>query len=396
MKNKAVILGANYYIGLSVIRCLGRNNVHVAAVDYQIEGTYGFESKYLSEKLIAPHYKTKTKEYIEFLIEYAKKQDHKPVLFPCADPYVEVVDQHLDILREYYLITQTEQGLYTEVMDKDSLHALAVKHDVLVPETIRLTDDNFYEKINESIGYPCIVKPADSPSFVSVFRRKMFKVNNQSELDSAVKKAKEHNLEVFVQRIIEGFDDHMHTFDAHLNQNSEVTHYMTCQKYRQYPINFGASVYTGQIHEAKIVEIGTKFLHDIAYKGFAEIEFKKDANTGNFYLIEINVRTTNLNSLLEKVGINFPYIAYKELIGENIGTKKVETSSGITFLYAYEDFLAVRDYIKTKQLTFMQVFKSHFKKKAYSIWALDDPKPYFSFTSKLVKKVFRKVFKRKG
>lgn len=395
MKNKAVILGANYYIGLSVIRCLGRQGIPVAAVDYQEDGTYGFSSKYLSEKLIAPHYKKNTKEYIDFLIEYAKKQDKKPVLFPCADPYVEVVDAHLDVLREYFLIPQTEKGLYTKIMDKDSLHALAVSHNVLVPETVRLTDENFYDLINKEIGYPCIVKPADSPSFVSIFRHKIFKVNNQEELDEAIKKSKANNLEVFVQRIIEGFDDHMYTFDAHLNQNSKVTHYMTCQKYRQYPINFGASVYTGQIYEPKIVEIGTKFLEDLGYKGFAEIEFKKDEKTGDFYLIEINVRTTNLNSLLEKVGINFPYIAYKELIGEDIGSVFIKESTNRVFWYAYEDLLAVKGYIKTNQLTPGSVIKSYFTKKAYSIWALDDPKPYFSFMGKLIGKAFSKIIRRK-
>ena len=395
MKNKAVILGANYYIGLSVIRCLGRQNIDVVAVDYQTEGTYGFSSKYLSEKLIAPHYRTNTNEYINFLIDYAKRQDLKPVLFPCADPYVEVVDANLDLLREYFLIPQTKQGLYTEVMDKDSLHALAVAHNVLVPETIRLTDSDFYKKIDAEIGYPCIVKPADSPAFVNVFRRKMFKVNNKEELDDAIKQAKSASLEVFVQRIIEGFDDHMYTFDAHLNQSSKVTHYMTCNKYRQYPINFGASVYTGQIYEPEIVEIGTKFLEDIEYKGFAEIEFKKDENTGNFYLIEINVRTTNLNSLLEKVGINFPYLAYKELIGEEIGSTFIKDSTKMVFIYAYEDILSIKGYLKTKQLTVGSVLKSYFRKKAYAIWALDDPKPYFAFMAIFLKKVFNKIL-RKG
>ena len=47
MSNKAVILGANYYIGLSTIRCLGVMGVEVAAVDYSYEGSYAFESKYL-------------------------------------------------------------------------------------------------------------------------------------------------------------------------------------------------------------------------------------------------------------------------------------------------------------------------------------------------------------
>lgn len=57
MKNKAVVLGMNYYIGLSIIRSLGVNDIDVVGIDYSEKGCYGAKSKYLSEHLIAPHYK---------------------------------------------------------------------------------------------------------------------------------------------------------------------------------------------------------------------------------------------------------------------------------------------------------------------------------------------------
>ena len=49
--NKAVVLGCNYYIGLSIIRCLGREGVHVVACDYDFDNSYGAKSKYISEFL---------------------------------------------------------------------------------------------------------------------------------------------------------------------------------------------------------------------------------------------------------------------------------------------------------------------------------------------------------
>ncbi|MCH4886890.1 carboxylate--amine ligase [Acidaminobacter sp. JC074] len=390
MKNKAVILGANYYIGLSVIRCLGRNGITTVAIEYQEQGTYGFKSKYLSEKHIAPHYRKDTQGFIKYLIDYAKKQTEKPVLFPCADPYVEIIDEHLDELRNYYLINQTQQGLFTKLMDKNSLYDIALEHGVKVPETIKTSDPEFESKISD-FQYPCIVKPSDSPAFVDVFRKKMFKVNNKTELLEAVRKANDKNLEVFVQRIIPGFDNHMYTYDCYLDQNSKVTHYTTANKNRQYPINFGASVYTWQIHVPSLHEIGKPFLEAVGFKGFAEIEFKKDAVTGDFYLIEINVRTTNFNVLLEKVGLNFPWIAYKELTGQEIGSQALVDSTKRTFVYAFEDILAIKGYLQTRQLTLGQVFKSFFRKKAYAIWAFDDPKPYFNVIGILIGKVFKKL-----
>lgn len=393
MKNKAVILGANYYIGLSTIRCLGKNGVVVAAVDYSDNGAYGFRSKYCSEKLIGPHYKENSKAFLEFLIDYAKKQDASPVLIPCADPYVEFVDTYLYELKEYFLIAQTKKGLYTELMNKEKLHSLASLMNVKVPETIRLTEDNYIEKIETILKYPCIVKPVDSPAFVSTFRRKMFKVNDRKELVEAIDKAKKAGLEVIVQRIIPGFDDHMYTFDAYLNQEAKVTNWLTCQKYRQYPINFGASVYTGQKYVQELYDIGAKFLEGVGFKGFAEIEFKKDAVTGDFYLIEVNVRITNLNSLLEKVGVNMPYLTYMELTGEKIEPQEIKKDTGLVFWYAYEDFLASRGYVKTKQLKTSEIIKSLFRPKAYAIWDVSDSKPFFEFNGILMKKVFRKLFK---
>lgn len=393
MENKAVILGSNYYIGLSIIRCLGINGIYTIAVDYTTDGAYGAKSKYLKEHLIAPHYKEDSEGLLKYLIELAKKEENKPVLYPGADPYVEFIDKYLNKLKEYYLIPMTEQGLWTKVMNKETLHNLAVKYGVLVPETTRPTDNDFYERIENEIKFPCIVKPTDSPSFVSKFRKKIFYVNNKNELDGALKLCKDANLDIIVQRIIPGFDDHMYTYDAHMNQESKVTHWLTCHKLRQYPINFGASVYTEQKYVQELHDIGAPFFEAIGYKGFGEIEFKKDAITGEYYLIEINTRTTNLNSLLYKAGINFPYVSYRDMIGMPLESKAIKEDTGIVFRYLLEDLLAIRDYVRKGQLSLISIIKSLFRKKAPAIWSADDPKPAFDYVGMLIKRVLKKVFR---
>ncbi|HEX7056828.1 MAG TPA: carboxylate--amine ligase [Bacilli bacterium] len=394
MKNKAVILGTNYYIGLSAIRCLGVHGIHTVAVDYSADNTYGAKSRYCSEQLISPHYKVDPQGYVAFLIDYAKKQDEPPVLIPCHDFYVEIIDEHLDELKEHFLIPQTEKGLYTKLMNKETLHRLAVEHGVAVPETVRVHEENLFEKVESIIKFPCIVKPVDSPAFMAKFRRKLFKVHNLTELKEALEKAKNAGLEVVVQRIIPGFDDHMYTFDAYLNQDAKVTHWATCQKYRQYPINFGASVYTGQKLVPELYDIGAAFFEAIKYKGFAEIEFKKDAETGKFYLIEVNVRLTNFNHLLYKIGLNIPYITYQELTGQAVEPKAITWDTRRVFWYAYEDLFAIRDYLKTGQLTIGNVLASFFKPKAFAIWDLRDLRPAFSFAGMIAQKALRKALKK--
>mgnify|MGYP001016212190 FL=1 len=204
MRNKAVVLGTNYYVGLSIIRCLGREGVPVVAVDYSEESRYGAKSKYVSEKHIAPHYKEDPKGLLNFLLEYAKKQEKKPVLYPGADPYVEFIDKFFDELKEYYLFPMDRKGFWTEVMDKYRMSLLAHEYGVKVPETINSKEPNLIERVREEIKYPCIIKPMDSASFVKAYRRKVFIINSEEELIEKVNMIHKDEHGITIQRIIPG------------------------------------------------------------------------------------------------------------------------------------------------------------------------------------------------
>lgn len=394
MKNKAVILGSNYFIALSILRSLGPFKVPCVALDHTKKGSYAFLSKYVSEAHVTPHYVKSPQAFLTWLIEYAKNEPLKPVLYPCADNYVEFIDKNLEVLKEYYLIPQTQKGLFTQVMNKDTLADLALLHGVRIPESYRSSEPDLLTKVEKTVGYPCIVKPVDSPAFTKAFRMKNFYVNNAGELMVALKRSKEAGLEVIVQRIIPGFDDHMYTYDAYMDQSSDVTHWVTCQKFRQYPINFGASSFTIQKYVPELHTIGAPFFKAIGYKGFAEIEFKKDAVTGEYYLIEINVRTTTLNSMLAKAGVNFPYVQYCELTGQPLTPYAVTQDTGIAFWFEYEDLLAIRDYTRQKQLTLGQIIPTFRRPIVPAVFDIHDIKPFFGMLSMISGRIFRSLSRR--
>jgi D-aspartate ligase len=395
MKAKAVILGSNYFIALSILRSLGPKGIHCVALDHNEENAYAFLSKYVNEKVVCPHYLNQENELVDFLVHYSQKQETKPVLFPCADNYVEFIDRHLNQLKDYYLIPMTQQGLYTQVMNKDTLADLALQHHVRLPRSLRPSEENFLTKVETEIGYPVLIKPVDSPAFTKVFRQKSFVAKSQTELETILNKVNEAKLEIIVQQIIEGFDDHMYTYDAYMNQNSEVTHWVTCNKFRQYPINFGASSFTIQKYVPELHEIGAPFFKAMGYKGFAEIEFKKDAKDGQFYLIEINVRTTTLNSMLEKAGVNFPYVQYKELTGDPLEASFVDKDTNIAFWFEVEDLYAIRDYLKTKQLKLRQIIPTFFRPLSPAVFDIKDMKPFFRMLKLLIKRIYQRRVKRK-
>lgn len=390
-ENKALVIGANYYIGLSAIRCLGSQNVHVAAVDYSHASAYAFKSRWCREQLLAPYYRERPRSFISFLLGYGQSQKNKPVLFPTADAYAEILDKNYDALKELFLLPNPRQGYYSRLLDKNLLHQLGAEHGMAVPESLPVDQ---IHRVEKEIGYPCLLKPTNSPQFVRLFRVKVFVASSRAELERAIAKAQEHGVDTIIQRIIPGFDDHMHTYDAYVSQQGEVTHWTTCQKNRQYPINYGASVYTRQKHVPELHRLGAEFFRRIGYRGFGEIEFKYDDTRKKFYMIEVNVRLSNLNALLNRAGLNFPYIMYRDLIGDPLPPKAVTENTGLHFWAGAEDIFAIRDYLRTGQLSAGQIAKSLAAKKVPAIWNWQDPAPVLKYAQGLIAKAGRKLLRR--
>ena len=371
---------------------MGRNGINVTAIDYSEENRYGAKSKYLSEKYIAPHYKENPEGLLEYLIDYSKKQEKKPVLYPGADPYVEFIDTYFHELKEYYLFPMDTKGLWTEIMDKFTMSLLAERFNVKVPETINSDEENLLERVNNEIKYPCIIKPMDSASFVKKYRHKVFIINSEKELTEKVNMCKQDNHPIVVQRIIPGPEENCYCYDAYLNQESKVTHYTSAYKIRQWPNNFGASTYAKQKWFPELHDICKPFLEGIKFKGFAEVELKKDEISGEIYLIEVNVRTINFNEMLAKSGLNFPLIAYLEMTDEIPPNKSVTTETGYVFHYMYEDLFAIKGYLKSGQMSLSKIIKDNTFKKVHSTWSWSDPMPGIYFVNNVFKKVVRKAF----
>ncbi len=393
--NKAVVLGTNYYIGLSIIRCLGVKDVHVVACDYDFKNAYGAKSKYISEFLEIKGLNQIDREAADKLIEYGKKQQEKPVLFPSHDKYVEFIDKFYDEFKAYFHLTQSKE-INSILMDKWKLNEICEEHGVRVPASADIQDKDLFSIIEEKIKYPCLLKPKDTVVFTKAFRAKSFICNTREEVEDYCKKCIEHSIEAVIQEIIPGFDDHMITYDSYIDESGKTTHYMTAQKLRQWPINYGASVFTKQKYIPELVEIAKPFLEEINYRGFSEIEFKKHSRTDDIYVIEVNVRTTNFNNLIYKVGINMPYIAYAEKAGLKMPQNVYLTKdTRYAFIYGLEDFLAMIKYKRTGQQAISKtIADSVVRKWAPAIFSIADIKPWLEFNKMILKKLGRKIARK--
>lgn len=390
--HKAVVLGTNYYIGLAIVRNLGRRGIPVVTMDHS-PSRYGI-SKYVKEPLLVPHFQEEEEAFVDYLVEYAKEQSHKPVLFLTADPYVTFLDRNFDILKKYYLFPTEQKGLLSKMMDKETLTTFTNELNIPTPEIIELTDENLIHRVDTEIGYPCIIKPRDSAPFVSKFRHKAFTIQSSKELEEKIKLLKGWEDRVFVQRIIPGPEENCYSYDSYYGPGSELKGFLTTTKIRQWPNNFGASTYAKQKWIPELVSLCDPLFKHVNFRGFAEVELKRDEFTGKVYLIEVNVRFINFTELLCQLGFETPYMYYCDSIGEPIPEKFINYNTNTYWKYKYEDLPAIRSYLKSGQMSFMKILSDYKFRHISSTWAMDDPAPGLHFFSWAIKRLFQKIFKR--
>ena len=394
MKTKVpvVMLGANFYTALGAIRTLGRRGIPVYALDYYFPSAYALASKYVTTQVLCPNVNTSEKELADFLISMGKTFSNKPVLMASADSYALLISRYANQLSNYYLFPDNPNDLLENIISKNGLHKLAEKHSILAPTTIMVNSKTDISQVAKIMPYPCIVKPALSHEFVKVFRQKCLFAETGPELMITLEKALASGLDVMVQEIIPGFDDQMYVFDFYVNQKGHISHTLTAQKLRQFPINFGSSTFTHHLHNDNLVELGKDYINKLGFRGYGEIEFKQHQENRAYYLIEINARLSTLNVLFDKCGLEFTYVMYQDLIGEPLPDFHLQETKPWAFWHAYEDMISISAYLKTRQLGLKQVIKPWLTHhKAHAIWASDDIKPLFAFARLILMKIVNKI-----
>jgi len=365
-----VILGVNFYTALGAIRTLGRRGVPVYALDHHLPIPYPVASRYVTETVLCPAVTDET-ALAGFLIEFSERFDEPPVLMATIDSYAIFISRATEKLAPHYRFPANRPGYLEQLIDKQGLARVAEDLGLRTPKTMLAGEGADLQNICREMPYPCIVKPALSYKFVQVFRQKCLLAADESNLLEALEAAKKSGLEVIVQEVIPGFDDRMFVFDFYVDRLGRITHTMSGQKLRQFPIHFGSSTLTRQAYDPELEAIGLDYADRLGYRGFGELEFKKHDHTGLYYMIEINARLSTLNALFDKCGQEFAYI-----------------------LYRFEDMISVISYLRKRELNLLQVIRPWLgHRKAHAVWAADDPLPLLVFLKLVLGKAARKLLR---
>lgn len=295
--------------GLGVVRSLSRAGVPVIAVDDTFNKP-GMRTRYgRKHRVRALH----GSALIEDLVEIARSLPDRPVLFVTQESTVQTVAAHRDDLTPYYRLTFPDAALLETLMHKESFQRFAERHDFRVPRSLHIVDD---ETLNaaSSLRYPAILKPARKTAAYGRSFEKAYRIDGFDQLCDLCRKIMPVLPDLIVQEWIEGADADVYFCLQYVNGNGECVASFTGRKIRSWPPATGGTASCVAAPEAggELDAETTRFFRTAGFTGMGSMEFKRDAVTGRFYLIEPTVGRTDYQEEVATLnGVNIPLAAWR-------------------------------------------------------------------------------------
>jgi D-aspartate ligase len=226
--------------------------------------------------------------------------------------------------------------------------------------------------------YPAIIKPRWSHSGRGAIGGKATLVANADEMRERLERLREvADAEAYlVQKVVRGGDDTLFAYLGCLDsQGREVAHVIK-RKLRQHPPSFGDGCLDMTCRDIGVAEPARLLLRALAYRGLVGVEFKRDPESGEISLIEINPRTVSTNQLAITAGVDFPWIAYHLAQGKPApaGAKNAFRVD-VRHIHEERDFRAFIARRRKGEAGFFGWLRELLTAQSFAIWNVGDPMP---------------------
>ena len=182
---------------------------------------------------------------------------------------------------------------------------------------------------------------------------------------------------VLVQEWVEGGDDHLYSFNGYFDASGQPLATFIARKVRQWPPHTGMSSLGVECRNDVVLETALRLFAAVPYRGFAYLEMKRDARTGQHYAIEANIgRPTGRSPIAEAGGVELHYTAYCDALGLPLPTARVQRYGRAKWIYFARDAASAWYYHRNGQITLRKWLRSLRGVKTDAVFSWRDPLPF--------------------
>jgi D-aspartate ligase len=362
----AVVVGAAGPCGLGVVRSLGRANIPVILADPN-PAEPAMHTRLAHKHVISA---LAGRPLIEDLLTLSDMVGRPSVLFLTNDEAALAVSEFRSELESHYRFRLPSHDCLTSLLHKQNFQELAEKYRFPVPRSAFVRKPSDFGAL-ANLRFPCIVKPpVKMAEYLRLFER-AYKVHSKEEAEAACSSILPVAPELVIQEWIEGDDDDIYFCLQYGAADGHAVCSFTGRKLTIWPPDVGetASCTAAPDAHAILGPLTEAFFRKVAFTGLGGIEYKKDARTGAFLMIEPTVgRVDRQEEVATLHGVNIPLAAYCYELGLPMPSANARSESII-----WQDLLWHRKATRGAQA------KKGARQPSYRIygayWRANDPTP---------------------
>lgn len=269
-------------------------------------------------------------DLVAFLRGLRSRFDERPVLLLTEDAQtVAIARDYQDVERDYRILLPDPANLEA-LGDKSRFARLAHDGGLPIPPTRILASPAELDALG--ISYPFVLKP---------FLHHAQRIDDEAALRTYVAGLDDVNLSsLIVQEWVPGEDDQLFFCFLLLGPDQELLASFLGRKLRQHPPGSGTTSYAVSWEDPELVRRSYEVLRDLGCRGYCSLEYKYDARSGEYLIMEPTVGRFNQQiALTMAAGVNFPRLladhAYGLPLGECAPTRRA------SWIYEFGDLASL-------------------------------------------------------
>jgi predicted ATP-grasp superfamily ATP-dependent carboligase len=382
----AVILGLAA-AGLAPLRVLGVMGVPCLGIWRDPRLEFGRHSKHLLRSIQVPAAPSHG-QLVAALDELtAPWRDAKPVLIPSSDLYAAFVDEMQDELRGRYTLRCSKRRLHAAFADKAATIDLCTEADVPIPRSRAVATSEDVQSVGRDFRFPVIVKPRQTHGIG--FPGKNFVADSSREFAGFFEQHPRLVGQCVAQEVVPSGDGRILGSISYSGRDGTVLAQATFRKRRQWPPDYGVSCLGRSEWIPEIASLTERLLNGVGYQGFAAAEFAEHAETGRYYVLEVNPRLSLPIQLALDAGVDLIGIGWREMTGSGSGDAVPPGPSaqidGVDWIDLRRDLLSVIHKYRRDRIGLAEWARSLAPVTSHASLDWRDPKPWLASTAVLVR-----------
>ncbi len=373
----AVLLMAN----INVLRCFAGSGIRTTVVANPA-GDLALHSRLCHDGHLVDGEPAAT---LDLLDRLGRQSERPPVLFYNHERTLSLVSRNRERLAPHYRFLMPDAELVESCNDKLRFIPLARSAGLTVPRQI--SGEGAAERdVADELSFPVILKPAttagwhDSPlqrRHLNGRPAKMLYVDRPADLPRALALMRSHCMRFVVQEFIPGDERRVHSFHAYVDGAGQPLAWFVGRKVRTWPARGGVSTCLELVRNPQAARLGLEIIERLGIVGPVKIDLKQHADTGEFHVLEVNLRFNLWHNLGARCGVNLPLIAHADLAGRPADLPRPgEYRTDPCWWSIGSDLRALLHDYRPAGMTFNQYFRSLRRPRVCDIFAWSDPWPY--------------------